>query len=122
MLDAVYGWKMGFRIKYSRHDRFNSASLHFWVRQMATDPFEKFERSRVGWTIPLALFIIGGGLTYFAVSSLHGVLLRELESAQAEQAARGGDVQTANPVVELDNGESDEIGSDVGVTGAPEEK
>ncbi len=94
----------------------------FWVRQMATDPFEKFERSRVGWTIPLALFIIGGGLTYFAVSSLHGVLLRELESAQAEQAARGGDVQTANPVVELDNGESDEIGSDVGVTGAPEEK
>jgi hypothetical protein len=63
-----------------------------------------------------------GGLTYFAVSSLHGVLLRELESAQAEQAARGGDVQTANPVVELDNGESVEIGSDVGVTGAPEEK
>lgn len=89
---------------------------------MATDPFEKFERSRVGWTIPLALFIIGGGLTYFAVSSLHGVLLRELESAQAEQAARGGDVQTANPVVEPDNGESDEIGSGVGVTGAPEEK
>ena len=107
---------------------------------MATDPFEKFERSRVGWTIPLALFIIGGGLTYFAVSSLHGVLLRELESAQAtqaEQAARGGEVQTANPVVEpdnvepdngesdngaSDNGETDEIGSDVGVTGAPTEK
>ncbi len=120
----------------------------FWVRQMATDPFEKFERSRVGWTIPLALFIIGGGLTYFAVSSLHGVLLRELESAQAtqaeqaEQAAQGGEVQTANPVVESDNGESDnvepdnvepdngesdngetdEIESDVGVTGAPTEK
>ena len=122
----------------------------FWVRQMATDPFEKFERSRVGWTIPLALFIIGGGLTYFAVSSLHGVLLRELESAQAtqaEQAAQGGEVQTANPVAEpdngeaddgepdtgesdtgesdngeSDNGESDEIGSDVGVTGAPKEK
>ncbi len=141
MLDAVYGWKMGFRIKYSRHDRFNSASLHFWVRQMATDPFEKFERSRVGWTIPLALFIIGGGLTYFAVSSLHGVLLRELESAQAtqaeqaeqaEQAAQGGEVQTANPVVEPDNvepdnvepdnGETDEIESDVGVTGAPTDK
>ena len=112
----------------------------FWVRQMANDPFEKFERSRVGWTIPLALFILGGGLTYFAVSSLHGVLLRELESAQAtqaEQAAQGGEVQTANPVVEPDNvepdnvepdnvepdnGETDEIGSDVGVTGAPTEK
>ncbi|MGI9445948.1 MAG: hypothetical protein ACR2N1_26010 [Rubripirellula sp.] len=123
---------------------------------MANDPFEKFERSRVGWTIPLALFFLGGGLTYFAVSSLHGVLLRELESAQAtqaeqaeqaEQVAQGGEVQTANPVVEpdnvepdnvepdnvesdnvesdngeSDNGETDEIGSDVGVTGAPTEK
>jgi len=63
-------------------------------RQMSTDPFEQFERSRGGLVIPLALFVMGGCLTYAAVSSLHGVVLREAEVARMIEAVPASD---ANP-------------------------
>ncbi len=94
---------------------------------MTTDPFENFERSRFGLSIPLALFMLGGVLTYFAVSSLHGVLLRELETVKEAQTEQGGEVVTGNPPVALDVGEQgigkpDEFGADSGATGATGEK
>jgi hypothetical protein len=54
---------------------------------MSTDPFEKFERSRGGLIIPLAVFVLGGCLTYAAVRSLRGVFLRQVEAAQRLQSA-----------------------------------
>ena len=80
---------------------------------MSTDPFEKFERSRGGLIIPLAVFVLGGCLTYAAVRSLRGVFLRQVEAAQ--------ELQSADPDVPADadvQGGSASIGP--GVT-APDE-
>ena len=53
--------------------------------QMSTDPFEKFESSRSGLIIPLAVFVLGGCLTYVAIGSLRGVFLRQVEAAKRLQ-------------------------------------
>jgi len=117
-MDAGRGlWlRNGFSPKIRERMTVSTQPPALWVRQMNTDPFENFERSRLGWSVPVALFLLGGALTYFAVSSLHGILLREVQAAQAEQ---GRDVQTANPpVVPSGKGPEDKGPEDKG----PEDK
>ena len=97
---------------------------------MTTDPFRNFERSRFGLSIPLALFTLGGVLSYLAISALYGVLLREEEAVGATQKDPSVESVEVNPSVALDVGEgaagkSDELGSlglESGATGATGEK
>jgi len=99
-------------------------------RQMNPDPFENFERSRAGWSIPLALLVLGGGLTYLAINSLHGILLREVDApraAQAEkggpaEAGQGGELQAGNPHVAVENGKLEEAEAEGSATGASGQK
>ncbi|MAI73225.1 MAG: hypothetical protein CMM01_20280 [Rhodopirellula sp.] len=84
---------------------------------MSTDPFENFERSRVGWIIPFSLFFVGGILTYLAVNSLHGILVRELDAARAAQVEKGGDLHAGETPSATDAGQSDAAVSDVNGTG-----
>lgn len=83
---------------------------------MTTDPFENFERSRIGLSIPAVLFMVGGVLTYLSINSLHGVLLREEEAARARQSqleVPGRDVPTGNAPVAGDPAIEGNTGLDV---------
>ena len=83
---------------------------------MTTDPFENFERSRIGLSIPAVLFLVGGVLTYLSINSLHGVLLREAEAARARQSeleGQGRDVPTGNAPVADDAASEGAAGLDV---------
>ena len=76
---------------------------------MTTDPFEKFERSRGGLSIPLAVFIFGGLLTYLAVSSLHGIAIRHDEANRSLEERRANGVAAAEMKATQDaGGEADE--------------
>lgn len=88
---------------------------------MTTDPFEKFEQSRFGWSIPVALFVFGGLLTYLAVNSLHGVVLREVNAARAAQRQQTLELQSGIPATAVDGGELEKAGSNVSATKATSE-
>ncbi|MAI30781.1 MAG: hypothetical protein L7W43_00305 [Rubripirellula sp.] len=85
---------------------------------MTNDPFEQFERSRFGWSIPLVLFIVGSVLTYLAVNSLHGIWLREVDAARAAQVDQGGDLQKSNSPVEIDDSAANKNRPEVSGSGA----
>jgi len=96
-VEVMDGWKTNFHLTCIASFVWCSYRVSFLKvrgRQMSTDPFEQFERSRSGLIIPLALFVMGGCLTYAAVSSLHGVVLREAEAARMMEAVPASD---ANP-------------------------
>jgi hypothetical protein len=88
---------------------------------MTTDPFENFERSRIGWSIPVALFVFGGFLTYLAVNSLHGVVLREENAARAAQKQERLELQSKLPAAAVDDVELEKAGSNVSTTKATSE-
>lgn len=92
---------------------------------MATDPFESFERSRAGWSIPAGLFILGAFLTFLAVNSLHAVVLRDVEAARTTEPdlnGQGGDSQSSQPKVAADLEGSLEGGADSNALEAPEQR
>ncbi len=96
-VEVMDGWITNFHLTCIVSSVWFSCRVSFLKvrgRQMSTDPFEQFERSRGGLVIPLALFVMGGCLTYAAVSSLHGVVLREAEVARMIEAVPASD---ANP-------------------------
>ena len=62
MLDAVYGWKMGFRIKYSRHDRFDSASLHFGSVRWLLIPLKNLNGHGLDGPFRWLFSLLGGDL------------------------------------------------------------
>lgn len=42
---------------------------------MQTDPFERFERSRSGLLIPVAIFFVGACLTWYAIQNLNRIVV-----------------------------------------------
>ena len=67
---------------------------------MSDDPFARFERSRGGLLIPVALFVLGAVPTGLAIGALD-----RLETIE-EAPAAGNDaveVRDGGPIAELDN-------------------
>ena len=127
MLVPVYGWNTVFRLNWFVIPSFGLRFPAPPGRPMTTDPFRNFERSRFGLSIPVALFTLGGVLTYLAVNSLYGVLLRELDAVEATQTEPGGESAPGNPPVARDVwergvGKSDVVGVDSDATEAAGEK
>jgi hypothetical protein len=61
---------------------------------MQNDPFEQFERSRGGLLIPVAIFVLGACLTWFAIGNLQPIVAEtELADPVAEDPVAEGIVQ-----------------------------
>ena len=91
------------------HDSsFSFRSVH--PNLMSNDPFERFERSRSGWLIPLLLFVLGAIPTTFAIRAID-----DLDSRQSwprRYRSRNRHVRHSLPILSLIGGERSRIERD----------
>jgi hypothetical protein len=70
---------------------------------MSEDPFARFERSRSGWMLPAAFFILGAIPTALAVSKVHQMgLLRDVVDE-----AKGPDLELGDGKLDREEGEDE---------------
>ncbi|MDG2222193.1 MAG: hypothetical protein P8L85_12500 [Rubripirellula sp.] len=70
---------------------------------MSEDPFARFERSRSGWLLPVALFVLGAIPTALAVSTVHqmGLMRGLVDEADGPDL----DIDEGKPALEDSNNE-----------------
>ena len=68
------------------------------------------------------LFIVGSFLTYLAVNSLRGILLREVDAGPAMQVQQGEELKTGRAAVAIDDGQVDTAESEANVSEASGQK
>lgn len=70
---------------------------------MSEDPFARFERSRSGWILPAAFFILGAIPTALAVRKVHQMgLLRDLVDE-----TKGPDLELGEGKLDREDGEDE---------------
>lgn len=72
---------------------------------MNHDAFERFESSRRGWLIPVALFLLGAVATLFAIDAVMDVAMKQMQAASDQQQAAeaGGENTAANAALPVAN-------------------
>lgn len=70
---------------------------------MSEDPFARFERSRGGWLIPVAIFLLGAVPTVLAIRTIDGMaLMQQLNDENDRNVAAERNANAADDEIEPD--------------------